>query len=85
MSTGLSCEFVETPEHDWFYYLEDWGAPTLAWDWREYCTPYGPFGSLELAQQHLRDNHANPGGAMIRRHPAKLDDLDLALINLAKT
>ena len=69
MSTGLNCEFIEPVENRWYYVLEDWGSPKGAWDWREYATAYGPFGSFEEARSHLDRNHANPGGYC--RIPAK--------------
>lgn len=71
MSTGLECEFVPvttstpSPTTVWFYILENWNAPKMAWDWREYATAYGPFASYEEADAHLTKNHPNPGGHMI--------------------
>jgi hypothetical protein len=65
MSTNSECAFIERKPGEWFYILEDYHAPKNAWDWREYATAYGPFPTEEAAQQHLFDNHANPGGASI--------------------
>ncbi len=62
MSTGLSCEIREVENNKWFYILENWNAPKMAWDWREYATAYGPFDTSEKAQAHLHSHHANPGG-----------------------
>lgn len=62
MSTGLECEFFEPKRGDWYYALQDWSCPVGAWDWREYATCYGPFSTYEAACEHLRVNHANPGG-----------------------
>lgn len=62
MSTNSNCLFTQVKTNEWFYILEDYNAPKNAWDWREHATAYGPFSSLELAQKHLHDNHANPGG-----------------------
>lgn len=62
MSTGLECEFYET-KGEWFYLLQDWDCPRQCWDWREHATAYGPFTSEEKADEHLRANHANPGGS----------------------
>lgn len=67
MSTGLNCTFIET-KGEWFYLLEDWDAPKMAWDWREYATAYGPFASDDEAHDHLRRHHANPGGANLDRY-----------------
>ncbi len=61
MSTGLDCEFVEQQD-GWVYILEQPTAPKLTWDWREYADTFGPFATFEIAHDHLRDNHANPGG-----------------------
>jgi hypothetical protein len=62
MSTGLECEFIEVKPGSWYYLLEGWDAPKMADDWREYANAYGPFQNVEEAQEHLRRNHANPGG-----------------------
>lgn len=66
MSTGLNCELYET-ERGWYYLLQDWSCPVGAWDWREYARAYGPFTSEEKAFEHLRENHANPGGSATYR------------------
>ena len=63
MSTNSECHFIEVKPGQWYYLLEDYNAPKNAWDWREHATCYGPFGTEEEADQHLRDNHANPGGS----------------------
>lgn len=63
MSTGLECAFVKlTTTGEWWYLLENWDSPKGACDWREYASAYGPFASEEEADEHLRQNHANPGG-----------------------
>ena len=62
MSTGLECEFVQWRDDQWFYVLQNWDCPVGAWDWREFATAYGPFPTFEQADEHLRLNHANPGG-----------------------
>jgi len=74
MSTGLNCEFVEPKSGEWYYILEDWNAPKQAWDWRDFATAYGPFASEEEANEHLRENHANPGGAEITSHDIYAED-----------
>lgn len=62
MSTGLNCEIIEVEPEKWYYILEHGSAPKNAWDWYEYASAYGPFGSYDAATAHLHDNHANPGG-----------------------
>jgi hypothetical protein len=62
MSTDQACAFIEVQPGHWYYLLEDWDAPKGAYDWREYATAYGPFGTENKAIEHLSDNHANPGG-----------------------
>jgi hypothetical protein len=62
MSTGLECFFVETEKDEWYYILESWDTPKLAWNWLDYATAYGSFASFDDAYNHLSDNHANPGG-----------------------
>lgn len=66
MSTGCECLFIEVEKDQWWYVLEDYHAPKNSWDWREYAEAYGPFKTEDEADQHLRDNHANPGGAEIQ-------------------
>jgi hypothetical protein len=65
VSTNSECAFIEIKPRRWFYLLEDYDAPKNAWDWREHSRAYGPFTTIEEAQQHLRDNHANPGGSSV--------------------
>lgn len=65
MSTGLECAIIEVEPAVWWYLLEDGFAPKMAWDWREYANAYGPFGSEDEAYEHLRENHANPGGYVL--------------------
>ena len=62
MSTGLNCEFVSPKGDLWYYILEDYSAPKVTWDWKEYATCYGPFSSFEAAYNHLHRCHSNPGG-----------------------
>lgn len=63
MSTGLNCEFYETPAGKHYYSLEIGGDPDDEENYHtdEYRT-YGPFPDFESAKKHLADNHANPGG-----------------------
>lgn len=56
MSTGADCKFIEKVD-GWYYWLQNWPYG----DWPEGQT-YGPFLSFEIAHEHLRNNHANPGG-----------------------
>ena len=65
MSTGLECSLIEVEPGKWWYLLEQGSAPKNAWDWREFADAYGPFSTEDAAWKHLRDNHANPGGASI--------------------
>lgn len=62
MSTGLECELIEEAEGVWWYVLMDYDCPRNAWDWREFASAYGPFKDEDETLEHLRDNHANPGG-----------------------
>ncbi len=64
MSTGLNCEFFEFNPAEWYYALQNWTCP-VGGDWMDDCSTYGPFKSYELADEHLHDNHANPGGAQL--------------------
>jgi hypothetical protein len=65
MSTGLECSFVEVKPGEWWYLLESGFAPKNAWDWREFADAYGPFKTEDEASEHLRKNHANPGGSSL--------------------
>lgn len=85
MSANLECEFFESEPGKWFYALEDWSAPQHAWDWREFSTSYGPFPSYEEAQEHLRRNHANPGGHTVTSQDHfEVDEVYLKLIDEAR-
>jgi hypothetical protein len=63
MSSGLECEFFEPSPGVWYYALQDGSCPHDYNDWRDFATAYGPFSSQDEANQHLRDNHCNPGGS----------------------
>ena len=60
MSTGLGCKLVQVGQDEWWYELES------AFRRDEY-DKYGPFRTYRAAQNHLRANHANPGGYMVNR------------------
>ena len=85
MSTGLNCLFQEVAPGKWFYILESGFAPKNAWDWREYAHAYGPFRSLERAEQHLSDTQPNPGGWNINEYKDgyKPDAVMSSLIKIA--
>ena len=66
MSTGLECEFIEKAPNKWYYTLQDGNCPVQTWDWHDSSTTYGPFTTFDLAQTHLHNNHANPGGYSVQ-------------------
>jgi hypothetical protein len=78
MSTNSNCLLLQVRTDQWFYVLEHRHAPQNAWDWREHASAYGPFSSEEEAIQHLRDNHANPGGSSTSALPDGVTELDLS-------
>jgi hypothetical protein len=83
MSTNSECEFFETEPGKWFYALETkYGEEDReVWDWREEANAYGPFESYDQADEHLRENHANPGGHSITTHTEfRMDDVWSKLI-----
>ena len=86
MSTGFECEFVEVEPDRWYYVLQNWDCPVGAWNWREYATAYGPFGSFEGARDHLHNNHANPGGYSIHQYTEgyEPDEIMTNLISAAR-
>lgn len=64
-STGANCFFIEWKPGEWYYVLENRGYEEdyeEPWDWRENAAAYGPFKTFDAAHEHLRANHANPGG-----------------------
>lgn len=72
---------VETENREWFYILEDKGAPKDSWDWREYATAYGPFPDIEKALEHEYDSDSDTSGYEIIGYGVKpLDKTDLDLI-----
>ena len=77
MSTNSECLIIQVRPDQWYYILEDYNAPKNAWDWREYATSYGPFVSEEAADEHLADNHANPGGSTTMRLEEGVTELNL--------
>jgi len=68
MSTGCECLFIEIEPKKWYYVLEDYNAPKNSWDWMEYARAYGPFTTEEKAEEHLFDNHANPGSSCTQEY-----------------
>lgn len=77
MSTGCECEFLEVRKDQWYYILEHYNAPKNSWDWHEHADAYGPFPSEDAAHEHLRENHANPGGSSTCALPAGVLEVDL--------
>ena len=79
MSTNSECAFIEVEPNKWYYILEDYHAPKNSYDWREHAQAYGPFASMDVAEKHLHDNHANPGGYWEQRYnpekPYKPDEV----------
>lgn len=64
MSTGADCKFYEERPGQWFYKLQRWPyGETYDYD------TYGPFTMFCEAQEHLSDNHANPGGWSVQALP----------------
>ena len=70
MSTGLDCGFVERTPNNWYLMLEqDYGSKIdIEYD------EYGPFDSYADANNYLRRNFANPGGAWIDAHDDSTDE-----------
>jgi hypothetical protein len=77
MSTNSECLFIQTKPDEWFYVLEHRNAPKNAWDWRENASAYGPFTTEDQANEHLRNNHANPGGSTTEPLPDGVFELNL--------
>ena len=58
-------QFIEQAAGRWFYLLEDRGAPKDGWDWRESAKAFGPFQTLEAAQEHEYESKSDTSGAEI--------------------
>lgn len=64
-STGKECAYIEVARGQWYSFLEnDFGFK--GGDWMDDALCYGPFASEDEAHEHLRQNHANPGGSWSR-------------------
>lgn len=78
-STGQECEMVEVGPGVWYYFLEEqiYDDPEERWgDWRDTARAYGPFNTYEEACEHLRANHANPGGHNVIEYRGEEPDED---------
>lgn len=78
MSTNSNCEIIQVKPAEWYYILEHRHAPKDAWDWRVHASAYGPFESEDQAFEHLRKNHANPGGHWTIELPPGVLEKDLS-------
>lgn len=78
MSSNSECLFVQVRSDQWFYVLEDYSAPKNSSDWREHATAYGPFPTEDDADEHLRENHSNPGGSSTDVLPDGVTERDLS-------
>ena len=65
MSTGLDCYFEEQKPNEWYLFLEE----EYGYKNDPNYDKFGPFTTLEIGQNYLHDNFANPGGYGIIRHP----------------
>jgi hypothetical protein len=69
MSTGLECALIEITRGKWYYILENGWEREEGENWLEHATAYGPFASEEAADEHLTENHSNPGGVWTNALP----------------
>lgn len=58
-------QFIEAEAGKWFYVLEDRHAPKDTWDWMEFADAFGPFPSLEAAQDHEYESSSDTSGCEI--------------------
>jgi len=58
-------QFVEVEGGDWFYILEERGAPKDAWDWMDYAEAFGPFKTYEEACDHEYRSRSDTSGSEI--------------------
>ena len=70
MSTGAECKFYEKESGKWYYDLQRWPYGECL----DYDT-HGPFSTFKAADDHLRDNYANPGGYSVKALPGCPHDL----------
>lgn len=57
--------FAQNSDMQWFYIIEQRTAPKDAWDWQEYADCFGPFETLEEAQDHEYRSDSDTSGAEI--------------------
>ena len=63
--------FVEAADGQWFYILENEGAPKDAWDWIEFSQCFGPFPTLEDAQDDEYRSDSDTSGAEVLHFKAR--------------
>jgi hypothetical protein len=70
MSTGAECNFIEKTPGRWYYKLQQY-----PYGYTEEYDEFGPFPTFAIANQHLDENHANPGGYSVQALPGCPHDL----------
>ena len=66
-------QFVETASGDWFYILERPYAPKDQWNWMDDADSFGPFSTLEAAQDHEYQSGTDTSGSEIVKWSGRLD------------
>jgi len=66
-------QFIETESGAWFYILERRSALKDQWDWMDDADLFGPFSTLEVAQEHEYQSDSDTSGAEIRCWAGRLD------------
>lgn len=78
MSTNSECLFVQKSTDEWYYILESPFKDDGDYDWLDTAQAYGPFPTEDAADEHLRDNHPNPGGSNSQPLPEGVSEIDLS-------
>jgi hypothetical protein len=71
---GLENVFFEPQAGQWFYAIEYSNAPRDSWDWRDYADCFGPFTTLESANEHLYNSRADVSGSTVLPMDVFIDD-----------
>lgn len=76
--------FAET-DAGWFYVLERRHAPKDAWDWTDDADAFGPFPTIEAAQDHeYRSDSDTSGAEIVAKGVRELTNGERRMIGIAQ-
>ena len=76
-------QFIETASGDWFYILERKGAPKDQWDWMDDADAFGPYPTLEAAEDAEYQSDSDTSGSEVVEWSGKIDPSAARLIEVA--